>query len=164
MTKYKALPSQEYLHELFDYSIITGELYWKGAKPYNPAGSVAGSVNKRGYREIGIDGVRYRAHRLIWKWITGEDPEVFMIDHKDTDKGNNAWLNLRLAVRSHNNANRSKPHKGCRQRPNGTFTASITFDGKSRCLGTYQTLEEAQQAFRQAHKDLHKEFSPYNDD
>jgi len=101
MTKFKPLPSQAELHELFHYSFVTGELYWK-VKPSNriKIGSVAGHEDKIGTREVSINGQRYKAYRLIWVWVTGEDPGAMEIDHINGIRSCNAFHNLRLANRA----------------------------------------------------------------
>jgi hypothetical protein len=49
--------------------------------------------------------VIYKAHRVIWLWVTGEWPE-HDIDHKDRDALNNRWKNFRLATPLVNASNR----------------------------------------------------------
>ena len=68
------------------------------------AGSVAGTL-VRGYRIIAIDGKRYPAHRLAWLYVTGDWP-IGEVDHRDLDRDNNRWINLRDASRSQNQGNR----------------------------------------------------------
>ncbi len=53
---------------------------------------VAGTITQRGYRAIRVDGMKYQAHRLAWKYIYGEDPVV--IDHKNRNKLDNRIANL----------------------------------------------------------------------
>jgi len=55
-------------------------LFWRKGQ----AGTVAGTIDKNGYRIIGIAGQLYWAHRLAWfihfgKWPTGQ------IDHVNMD-------------------------------------------------------------------------------
>lgn len=89
------------------------------------------------------------AHTLAWLYVTGE----FVargLDHKDTNRANNRWRNLRKADKSQNRMN-SKVRsdckcgvKGVRERPNGTFSPQITLPGqKTKCLGTFKTVDEA---------------------
>ncbi len=97
------LPSVERLTELFLYQSETGELIWKvnrgrGAK----AGEVAGSINKSsGYREIGVDGKQFKAHRIIWKMLKNEEPPE-VLDHVDSDRSNNRIENIQEASHSQN--------------------------------------------------------------
>ena len=96
------------LKELVDYDSETGIFTWKprkwayGAK----AGTEAGWRDWKGYVIITLDRVNYRAHRLAWLYMTGEWPSQD-VDHKDRNKANNRWINLREATRSQNMGNQS---------------------------------------------------------
>lgn len=102
------------LHEVLEYDPGTGILTWK---PRNGktriertwdgryAGKTAGSFSSKGYLQFSIDGVGLKAHRVIWAMMTGEWPKD-EIDHKDCNKGNNRWSNLREATSSQNAMNR----------------------------------------------------------
>lgn len=103
MTKRNPLPSAETLHSLFTYELDTGLLRWKVDRAAKKAGDVAGSTSER-YVLVGIDYKIYRAHLIIWKMMTGEEPP-HEIDHHDTIKTNNKWENLRPATKSQNMAN-----------------------------------------------------------
>ena len=46
------------------------------------------------YITVEINGARCRANRLAWLLMTGDWPR-HVIDHKDHDRTNNRWLNLR---------------------------------------------------------------------
>lgn len=104
-----------------------------------------------GYIWVQIDGRKYSAHRLAWFYMTGAWP-VNQIDHKDTDRSNNKWNNLREATRSQNGANRHPQRntltgiKGVRITIYG-YQARIRYNGKLHCLGTYDTPEEAKEAY-----------------
>lgn len=57
----------ERLCELLHYCPETGIFTWKVTrKGLAKAGTVAGSTNGRGYRQISVDGKLYLAHRLAW--------------------------------------------------------------------------------------------------
>jgi hypothetical protein len=60
-------------------------------------GSEAGRCDKDGYLIITINKKAYSAHRLAWLYMTGEHPKEF-IDHKDGNKSNNKFENLREAT------------------------------------------------------------------
>ena len=57
-----------------------------------------------------INGKMYRAHRVIWLWMTGKWPEND-IDHEDRDATNNRWNNLGDKTKADNNRNRAKTFK-----------------------------------------------------
>jgi len=102
--KAKPLPSSEMLNSLFEYSIVTGQLYHKIGRC---AGKVAGWSHMRGYRILkigGRTGEKHLAHRVIWKMLTGEEPNN--LDHENLDTTYNAWINLRDGTKSQNQGNR----------------------------------------------------------
>jgi hypothetical protein len=154
-THAKPLPSQKDLHELFDYSVVTGKLSWKLNRQEKK--KVAASLYKKiGYWVTRIGNQRYYTHRLIWKWVTGSDP-VQVIDHINGDRQDNSWINLRDVNKSQNGLNTDS------QRPNKTgykgvyfhaqnncFTAQIIANGKTKHLGCFETPEDAHAAYRQA--------------
>ena len=127
------------------------------------AGATAGRPNERGYLRLGIDGVRYKAHQLAWLYMTGEWPEL-QIDHRNNDKSDNRWSNLRLATGSQNQANRglqrnnTSGFKGVSAR-RGKFAAYIKRDGKKHTLGSFDTAEEAHAAYVAAAPLFHGEFA-----
>ena len=181
----KPLPPLERLNELFFYDPLIGNLIWK-ARPRSEfatqnafstwnsryAGKVAGSRHVAGYVEVAIDrkadaasrgALRHLAHRVIWKMMTGADP-TSEIDHRDTDRSNNRWKNLRAASSSDNKAN-SKTFKnsqtgvkGVRMLSNGRYVAHIRMDGKYKHLGCFGTSGEAQEAYAKAGKERSGEF------
>ena len=161
MPKSKPLPTQQELHELFDYSVVTGQLYWK--KPFSSrikAGDVAGTFDR--YTFIRIRHQRHAAHRLIWVWVTGEDPGAMDIDHINGDKTCNAWHNLRLATKSQNMRN-TKVCKGYYFNKNRVtpWHARITTDQGVIHLGYFRTESEAAAAYKEASLKYHGEFSRY---
>lgn len=86
--------TQSKLLELLTYDKDTGKFYWKISKRTGLAGTEAGTVDSDGYRVIRIDGRGYKAHRLAWLFVTGHWP-LTQLDHKDQDKLNNRYDNLR---------------------------------------------------------------------
>ena len=121
------LPSQEYLKELFDYDLETGVLTRKVSTSNRvKVGSEAGYLHEEtGYRQVRVDGQTYRAHRLIWRWVTGDDPVTKQIDHIDRNRSNNSWSNLRLADSVMNSSNQSL------RKDNSTGVTGITRNCKT---------------------------------
>ena len=97
-----------------------------------------GSLQQDGYIRFTIDGKEYPMHRIIYKFMLNKYPEV--IDHKDRNKSNNKWDNLRPATVAMNAFN--KGAKGYTARGN-KFEASIKYNGKQQSLGLFDTEEEA---------------------
>jgi len=86
--------TQERLKELLDYNPDTGIFIWKVSGHGCETGDVAGSLNNRGYRQIGIDYKVYRASRLAWLYMESYFPE-HDVDHINRVEGDDKWSNLR---------------------------------------------------------------------
>lgn len=159
----------ERLKEVLCYNEATGVFTWKiGRKGRGTkAGKPAGTINPDGYLQIGIDGKTYRAHRLAVYYITGRWP-VGNLDHRDTIRTNNAFLNLRQANHSQNAANVG-PHKDslsglkgvsfCKDKKRKPWQARIRAAGVEYLLGRFPTPEEAHLAYQEAANRLHGEFA-----
>jgi hypothetical protein len=93
-------------------------------------------------------------------FVTGRVPPLHL-DHKNRDKTDNSWDNLREATPSQNQGNRARIRlsglKGALFRRN-KFEAAITVGGKKRYLGTFVTAEEAHAAYCAAARTLFGEF------
>lgn len=164
----KQLPSQEYLRSILDYDPTSGIFTWKwrADMPRNwnmrRAGKPAGSLSKRGYVNIMIDDVGYRAHRLAWMFVHGSVP--FEIDHED-GHGDHNWLsNLREADHFQNMQNKRGQGRGLKgvSRWRGRFAASIRSGGtpgKLQHLGIFATEEAAHAAYVAAAQKLFGEFA-----
>ena len=128
----KPLPPVGQLRAAFDYNPLTGELIRKSNN------LATGTLNSNGYliTSLGRKCQGLRVHRLVWAWVTGEEPSG-EIDHKNGDRTDNRFWNLRVVSHSTNNLNqRSRgyyyvhPRKG-RQ---GYWQVSIMVEGKKhRC-------------------------------
>lgn len=165
----RPLPSQTYLHECFDYVPVTGELHWRArpishfhatrlrtAESYQRAWNAAfagkpfGHKKSDGYLAGAINDRNYPAHRIIFKWMTDREP--IQIDHRDRNKEDNRWQNLRGATVAQNKANSGASArnqcgwKGVNAR-RGRFCARIFINGKYRHLGVFDTAEEANAAY-----------------
>ena len=153
----KQLPSQEKLLERFSYDPVTGVLTFNkhNYKSYN--GKVAGSVTSKGYISVNYKGQKYKAHRIIWMMMTGEDPGELTIDHDDRNKANNIWTNLRLATDSQQEHN--KIHKGISKTPWG-FTVRIMANNIRRTVGTFKTEAEALAVYSEECALRDEEFAP----
>ncbi len=148
------------LKEVLLYDPQSGLFFWRVAK-WDLRGRRAGCKRADGYVLIRVDGVLIYAHRLAWLYMTGEWPGK-LIDHVDTDKGNNRWNNLRAADHITNSHNVRKPARSSTasgllgvQRNHGGWQATITVAGKRSCLGTFSTPEEAHAAYVAAKRELH---------
>lgn len=85
---------------------------------------------------------------------TGETPN--QVDHINHIRNDNRWSNLRNVTSRQNqmnmslSSNTSSKVNGVRILPSGRFQAHITVNRKQISLGTYDTLEEAMLARKQA--------------
>lgn len=177
--KFNALPSQEYLKECLNYNPDTGVFTWK----YRPlhhfnnhigtykqvntqrAGKIAGYIPKSGYLMIGIDLTRYRAHRIAWKIMTGEEP-LFEIDHIDLVRSNCKFNNLRSAEICENARNR-KEYSNNKLGFKGVsfnirykkYQSEIMKDRIKYNLGYYDNPVDANNAYIEASSILHGDFA-----
>lgn len=129
------------------------------------SGQVAGSVSKRGYVNIGINGVVYQAHRLAWLYVYGEWPRG-SVDHIDRNPSNNRIQNLRGANCRENSRNRRTPRhsksgvKGVHwNKKLKRWRAGIRVDGKMIHLGHFNEIEDAEAAYTRATYEYFGEFS-----
>jgi hypothetical protein len=155
MTAPKPCPPQTELRRRFDYDPATGALTYRislhiGMK----VGEEAGSIKKSGYRNIGIDGKVYQAHRLVWVYVTGKEPGP-VLDHINGDRADNRIENLRDVSQSINLLNIHAPSKGNTAGMRGVtfhkqcqkFHACIKKGRRQTYLGLFDTREEAQAAY-----------------
>lgn len=162
----KQLPSQSRLLERLSYDQVTGDLMWRTVESFNSRvrlGDLAGCRTARGYYVLKFDGVIYYVHRLIWKMVTGVDPEN-EIDHCNGDCTDNRWMNLRSATSSENKLNRRKNlrslHKGVTfHKRDKKWQASIGANGRKFYLGYFDTATEAHEVYAEAAIRMHGEFA-----
>jgi hypothetical protein len=158
--------TQEYLREIFDYDPETGILRWK-IRPANRVsiGDEVGTLHHTGYREVMLSGKHYQIHRLIWAYVEGQIQSNLEIDHINNIRNDNRWENLRLCTRQENTKNRLKysnntsGYKGSSYHiGKGKYESNIGVSGKLRYLGSYNTPEEAHEAYCRASELYHGEF------
>lgn len=162
------LPPKSELELLFDYRPETGELIWKPRTPdmfqqtegrtkdhacsqWNARWAGKPALDKvwKGYK-IGRLNYQYVAsHRIIWKLMTDETPDL--IDHINGVRDDNRFENLRNVDEGGNKRNlrRRKERSGSSQfgvrfnKKNGKWVAQIQ-------IGTFETEEEANAARKNA--------------
>jgi hypothetical protein len=157
--------THERLLSVLHYDPATGRFTWLVQISNISAGSEAGSDHGNGYIEIGLDGTSHFAHRLAWFYMTGEWPSG-QIDHRDLDRSNNRWRNLRPATHGQNVHN-SGPRKNNSHGFKGAFFskkarkwgAQIMFRRQKYSLGYFDTPQEAHAAYAQKAIELHGEFA-----
>ena len=96
--------TQARIKEILNYNSNTGFLTWTVSRSSRCiAGAEINGRRKDGYVCIGIDGVLYRAHRIIWLLSYGEMPDE--IDHINGIRDDNRLCNLRSVTRQENAQN-----------------------------------------------------------
>ena len=136
--------SLEYLPE-------TGHFFWLKSSRGRKLGVPAGNVDRSscGYVRIYVQGKRYQAHRLAWRFFYGQFPPLEMdVDHINGNRSDNRIENLRLASRSENAINsgiyisNTTGFKGV-SKAGGGFVATANCAGKSYYLGIFDTPQAA---------------------
>jgi hypothetical protein len=173
----RSLPPVEFLRECFSYNPETGELRWKerplshfknehswkiwNSKYSNkPAGRVhtpKQSITNYYVVTIKINGEQRQmlAHRVIYLMVHGELNTNLCIDHIDQDGTNNKISNLRAVSHKINmkNTRRKKNNSTgyCGVYPaGGRFVARLKIGEKMAWLGSFETIEEAAAAHKDA--------------
>ena len=150
----KPLPSQARLQELFE--LRGGQLIRIQSKQRPDLLDLpAGAVEGRGYLQAYVDGQTYQVHRLVWKYVTGDDP-ADQLDHLNGNKLDNRFENLEEVDNRENCSRKNKDRKlptGVSFYQKGSYvryTARIHKDGAKVFLGYFKTVEEASSAYRAA--------------
>lgn len=160
--------------EVFEYNPDTGALTWREAR-FNPqgrltaqAGALVGGLTRE-YRTVSFrpraagKPYTYQVHRLCWLWMTGEWPP-HEVDHRNGDKADNRWQNLRhaddeLNAQNRRRANRNNKSTGLlgvtTEKRSPKFIARIGHKRKLSEIGRFDTAEEAHQAYLDAKRRLH---------
>ena len=155
--------TQDLLHELFILDSEKGVLIARVDGVNRKKGQIVGTP-ALGYWAISVNGKYYRRSRLIFCMVHGFFPK--QVDHINRNSSDDRPENLRAATPSRNTANaKAKPRKHSLPRGvwkcHGRFQTRVTVNYKSIHLGTYDTPEEAHEAYRRGLKKYFGEFSPY---
>jgi hypothetical protein len=117
----------------------------------------------RTYRKKACKRKTMRMHRVIMN-----PPSHLQIDHKDGNGLNNQKENLRICTQSQNIGNRgvmknnTSGVKGVHWDKNAKkWRARLGMNGKRKCLGIYDDLDEAKDVYIKAAKEFFGEY--YND-
>jgi hypothetical protein len=153
------------LLEHVHYDPETGIMVWIKPGPRRRVGAQVGTTRETsGYIECVVCGEFWRMNRLIWFYMTGEyAPVDRLVDHKDKDRSNNRWKNLRLATDGQNqiNSDRWGEDRGIQKRigkRRTRYRVRIRERENTRNLGTFDTIEEARAVFHAAAKEQYGEF------
>lgn len=145
------------------YCPESGIFTWNISFNQHPVGSIAGSLDGSGHRQIKICGTLYHAHRLAWLTMTGEWPSE-QVDHTNQQPDDNRWCNLRAATHGQNkmNSRTSKNNKtgvkGLSWHKTNRWHAQIKCDGKHHYLYT-KDKQTAIDWLKSKREELHGEFA-----
>lgn len=124
---------------------------WEGLKQFT------WTKDKWGYATSHINGKRRKFHVQVKGNKNG-----YVVDHKDRNKLNNKKINLRFltkagnAINSKLSKNNTSGIKGVQKARSGRWVARLSLGGKNMYLGTYDTIEEAAQARKEAEEKYFK--------
>lgn len=152
----------ESLKELLHYDPETGIFTWlQDRNSTARKGRPAGGISSLGYVQIRVDGRQQKAHRLAWLYVTGEWPPE-MIDHRDGNRSNNIFTNLRAVSRTVNGQNRRRAPSHNRlgvlgvRKDGNKFMARLRVNGKQVYLGSFDTPEAAYESYLTAKRQHHQ--------
>lgn len=146
----------ETLRARVNYDLHTGLFTHAVSGRGYTTGKVAGTRSERGYVLVRVNYIQYRAHRLAWLHVTGEWPSG-EVDHINGRRDDNRWLNLRVVTRMENAHNQRRAHARNKSggflgvvASRGKWRARIRAEGRDIGLGTFNTPEEAHEAYLHA--------------
>lgn len=118
------------------------------------------SITPYGYYQLSILGRPYPLHRLIFLYMKGRFPKED-VDHKNGDRLDNKWSNLREVTRHRNLKNvgirstNTTGHIGVHLRADtGKFHAYINHKRIKYSLGDFSRFEDAVKVRQQAEKEF----------
>ena len=148
----------EYVRTHWTYNPETGVVSGRGGRPIGKKRKDGGLDCTVRFPDTGVV-TAVLLHRAAWLLKTGEWP-VVGIDHKDGDRSNNRWLNIRDATQSQNRQNLKGVSakgvlRGCTPYYRKWKAQIKAPDGKHHYLGLFPTQEEAHAAYCKAKLELH---------
>lgn len=142
------------LKEHFDYDPVSGVITRLST------GAPTGSRNGNNYLCLRIAGKTYQAHRMAVALMTGSwPPRSMVVDHRNGDRMDNRWTNLRVITQSQNLLNRrlginnKSGRKGvCWNKASKGWEVGFKRGGKKFHVGIFDDLDEAAEAYQAASK------------
>lgn len=183
--KIKPLPSLKYLNECFEidftcssglrwkvrprkhFSTLAGWNICKGRDAGKEAGSLLTRPDGKKHFQIGIAGIHYLVHRIIYS--LHHNIKLFVniqIDHEDNNGLNNNPANVRLATCSENQLNvklkknNSSGYKGVSYSKTGKYWwGQVRFKKERYRIKGYTTAKSCYAALCELREQFHKEFT-----
>lgn len=158
--------TQAKLKQVLNYNPVTGvftRISYSGNNGGGLArlGQITQNADDRGYMRIRVYGKKYKAHRLAWLFMYGKFPQ-FGLDHINRNKLDNRICNLREATQSENSQNQSiRKNKTSKYigvhfcKTSEKWKAQIQSSKQKKCLGYFDTEDDAYNAYLSAKKCLH---------
>jgi len=149
--------THDYLLRVLRYDPDTGSFFWRVDIPKRiKAGMPAGSVDTKGKKQVGINGVTYFCHRLAWFYVNGNWPDGNVIavngDFADCRISNLRQETISETTRrssaKFNSASGVKGVSWSMRRKK--WIASINLNYRQVQLGAFDTIEQAKAAYEQA--------------
>ena len=159
----ESLLNQDELKHQLKYIKTSGKFIWISDK-HNQTQIInteAGTLMNHGYVRIVINGKGYLAHRLAWLYVIGDWP-TYRIDHKDLNKSNNSWNNLKEVTNRINNQNKSMHRIGnklvgaCWDKERHKWYPAFWLEGRPLDLGRYESAEVSHVIYKKACELLNK--------
>ena len=131
-------------------------------------------VNSHGYYHVILskNGVKktHKVHQLVANAFLENPNDLKCIDHRDGNRKNNHYENLRFCSTSQNLMNRTK-FKNCLSRFKGVswkkqcqkWVAQIKIDGKMKHLGLFESEKDAAKMYNEKAIELFGDFAKLND-
>jgi hypothetical protein len=152
--------TQQWIAAHYAYDPLEGTFTVMKARPKSVVGQQIDPESR-----IRLDGERVMLTHVIWFIQTGEWPDE-LVDHKDRDRRNIRFANLRPATHQENQRNKWMPNqwglKGVCFNPKSStnpWMALIRRDRKQEYLGCFPTPEQAHEAYCAAAKKYFGEFA-----
>ena len=133
------------------YSPKTGEVALIGRKVMKPGSN--------GYYRMSFMGTQFLLHRVIWYFLNQEEPNK--IDHKNHNKLDNSFNNLRKVSDTENAKNMSISKRNTsgitgvsQEAKSGLWRARLQVNGKEHTVGRFISIEDARIAIVKARNDF----------
>lgn len=151
--------SQEKIRELFDYSPVSGELFWKIGRSGIHVGQRVGDNTPSG-RRVMINSKMYRVCWIVLFWNNGRWPRGSpeeVVHHINGNSFDDRLDNLQIVTKSYDTHNRktsvnnTSGYQGVSWQPSSNkWIAYINTSNKRITIGRFDTLSEAVEARQMA--------------
>jgi hypothetical protein len=147
----------------YEEAIRSRFIYLNNELCYAKDKKIAGSVTDTGYRRVCVLYKQFKVHHIVFWLHTGRWPTL--LDHKDRNRLNNDFNNLREATRSQNMYNSAH---GCNTsgvknvswcKTHKKWIVRVTADKQIVFNKAFKSFEEAKEVAAKVTKQFHGEFA-----